>query len=102
VDAMKITTLQINTLQQGAIRNSPNRYINQTVVLLGQYFGEGALGFMGSSGSFPIIIPNNAQKPTPLVSGGTYKFTGIVRYGYVANPLFTTGLYLEVTKIETT
>lgn len=85
----------------GNIRNHPNSYINQTVVLKGQYFGEKALYFIDSGGSFPITIPSNVQKPTPFVNNGIYVFTGIVRYGTIPNSS-TSGLYLEVTKIETT
>jgi len=47
------------------------------------------------------VDSNSVIKPTPLVSGSEYKFTGIVRYGTMPNTVMS-GLYLEVTKIETT
>ena len=84
----------------GDISNHPNSYINQTVMLKGQYFGEKALYFIDIGGPFPITIPSNVQKPIPFVNNGTYVFTGIVRYGTIPNSS-TSGLYLEVTKIET-
>lgn len=90
-----------NTYTSSAdIQRNPNGYINQTVVLKGQYFGEGQLGVKDSTGSFPLVIPITVKTPTPFVIGGVYVFTGIVRYGYTTKTM-ETGLYLEVTKIET-
>jgi len=88
-----------NAISSTDIRNHPNNYIGKTVVLIGKYYG--GLIF-DSGGTFDIVIPDIVQKPTPLVTGGTYKFTGIVRYGQVPGSYYAPTTYLEVTKIETT
>jgi len=87
------------------IQAHSNNYINKTVTIRGQYSGGGSLYYIMDTKAgvsmIQAIDSNNIVKPTPVVSGSEYKFTGIVRYG---SPMsyYPTSLYLEVTKIETT
>jgi uncharacterized protein (DUF58 family) len=81
------------------IREHANKYINKTVTVKAIYYGNGNTSrYMiidSSQNSMDVTESNNVVKPTPLVRGSEYKFTGIVRYS-------SAGLYLEVTKIEAT
>lgn len=91
------------------IQEHPNRYINQTIIITGTFnrysdivivtiFDTGMV--TDESGKINIMIPNNVKQPTPFDQFAKYRFTGIVQYGEV---YYTgSGIYLEVTKIETT
>jgi len=93
-----------------------NRYINQTVTITGTFnnysdivvaFFDAETGMVtDESGKINIIIPMNAKQPTPFDYLSKYRFTGIVRYGdvfYAGPSTFPgPGIYLEITKIETT
>jgi hypothetical protein len=82
-----------------------NNYINKTVTIRGQYMPAGSIysimNVKDGQGYITAIDSNSVIKPTPLVPGSEYKFTGIVRYGIMPNTGML-GLYFEVTKIETT
>ena len=83
------------------IQNHSNRYINNTVTIMGKYF-SGSNPYTISEGNEYIFAMDNesVKKPSAMVDLTEYKFTGIVRYGEVI-PLLTT-LYLEVFLIEKT
>jgi hypothetical protein len=82
------------------IRDHPNRYINQTVTLQGTY--QYMSVYDNSGGILCLVIPSDVKQPTPFVFYSEYKFTGIVRYSNNMIYSATGGLYLEVTRIETT
>jgi len=90
----------IGTTSIKDINEHPNRYINQTVTLQGSYIGT--IISDNSGGSLILVIPNHVAQPNPFVFYSEYKFTGILRYSKDMIYIATKGLYLEVTKIETT
>jgi hypothetical protein len=90
------------------ILEHPNRYINQTVVIMGKYLDYGTEdgiregNVTDEQNAFIFIkIPSSVGRPDPFVTTAKYKFTGIVRYGELYK-YAREGPYLEVTKIETT
>lgn len=88
----------------GTINAHANNYINNTVKVKATYIGGGGAAYymIIDSSSMYVIESTNVVKPTPVVSGSIYKFTGIVRYGRLPGSFFSDIVYLEVTKIETT
>jgi hypothetical protein len=98
------------------IQEYPNRYINQTVTVTGTFnnysdivaaFVDASTGTVtDESGRINIIIPMNVKQPAPFDYFAKYRFIGIVRYGevfYEGPGVFPgPGIYLEITKIETT
>ncbi|MCJ7572075.1 MAG: hypothetical protein MUO82_09405 [Candidatus Thermoplasmatota archaeon] len=90
----------------GDIQGDVNKYLNQTVTVTASIYGSEITStymIMDSSyNSMYIAESNNTVKPTPVIAGLQYKFTGIVRYGQLPDSFFSDVVYLELTKIETT
>jgi len=89
-----IATTSIND-----IREHPNRFINQTVTIIANYLGG---GIFQDGDVLYVDISDSVKLPVPFVEQAQYRFTGIVRHSDDTKYKFTGGLYLEVTKIETT
>jgi len=80
-----------------------NTYINQNVTIIGNssLYSSDNYWITDSTGASIIATnSNNVIKPTPLVTGSQYKFTGIVRYGQPPGCDMANTVYLVVTKIE--
>ena len=90
------------------ISEHANKYINQTVIVRGEYWRS----YNATVYRIYDIIPdgismlaketNDITKPALFVLHSQYKFTGIVRYGELPSLSIGSELYLEVSKIEAT
>jgi hypothetical protein len=85
------------------IKEHPNRYINQTVVVKGKYISLNVTdAVIDGNWNINLLFPTNITKPVPYAKyKGDYIFTGIVRYGEYWQDKEEV-LFLDVTKIETT
>lgn len=87
----------VDTITIRDIREHPEYYLNQTVMVRAMYSGASIIDDTGCM--IEIMIPAMVVKPVPFRPGSYYTFTGIVMYGdisYYANET----LYLEIKKIE--
>jgi hypothetical protein len=87
------------------ILSNPNIYINHSITVQGQYYGNESSFFTSNymimcPSSLYAINSDNVDTPTPLVYGATYKFTGNVKFGHLPDSFLTDIVFLEVTKIE--
>lgn len=79
------------------IREHPEYYLNQTVMVRAMYSVASIRDDTGSM--IEIVIPTMVIKPVPFRPGSYYTFTGIVMYGDISDYANET-LYLEIKKIE--
>jgi hypothetical protein len=80
------------------IKQHVNKYLNQTVTVIGEYWKT--IIKDEDSNTLYIYISDTVVKPT-FIDGLEYRFTGIVRYAlFPGIPYYTEpSIYLEVTKI---
>ena len=89
---------QTNVVSIIEIKEHLNKYLNQTVTVMGEYWKT--IIKDEESNTLYIYISDAISKPT-FIDGLEYRFTGIVRYAlFPSIPYYTEpSIYLEVTKI---
>jgi hypothetical protein len=89
-------TIEVSILE---IKENGDKYINQTVTIIGVY-NPVAIFDNNHTVGLCINIPDEINKPT-LINGSEYRFTGIVKFGKTPHIyILIQDIYLDVTKIE--